>query len=146
MSLASLPKTVMRMVRGVMAFRMQDASVRMGSVRYHVSSAKLETVFTNSLFLAGCGVMGAFFFTACKTCDKEDCADEGACRWEDGKGCKESKKTTQTPEREGKDVENGNIEWLNGNKTVTTHSATDGGQTVSTQTFALFLICGLMTV
>ena len=91
--------------------------------------------------------MGAFFFTACKTCDKEDCEDEGACRWVEGKGCKERKKTTQTPNRVGK-VENvgGKIEWLNGNKTVSTQSASSGGKTVSTETFALFLICGLMAV
>ena len=140
MSLASLPKTVMRMERYVMAFKMQGASVRMGSVSF----TNLKTVFSNSLILAGCGVMGAFFFTACKTCDKEDCEDEGACWWEDGKGCKEQKKTTLKPEI----VENvgGNIEWLNGNKTVSTQSARNGGQSVLTQTFALFLICGLMAV
>ena len=105
---------------------------------------KTEEKITYSLIIAGCGMMGAFFFTACKTCDKEDCEDEGACWWEDGKGCKEQKKTTLKPEI----VENvgENIEWLNGNKTVSTQSARNGGQSVSTQTFALFLICGLMAV
>ena len=35
-------------------------------------------------FSAGCGTMGAFFFTKCADCTEEDCEDEGACKWQDG--------------------------------------------------------------
>jgi len=30
---------------------------------------------------SGCGTHGAFFRTACNTCNQEDCEDEGACKW-----------------------------------------------------------------
>jgi len=34
---------------------------------------------------SGCGTHGAFFYTACSTCDEEGCEDEGACKWTNGK-------------------------------------------------------------
>jgi len=30
---------------------------------------------------SGCGTHGAFFRTACNTCNQDDCEDEGACKW-----------------------------------------------------------------
>ena len=34
---------------------------------------------------AGCGTSGAFFFIKCSDCIKDDCEDEGACKWLGGK-------------------------------------------------------------
>ena len=77
----------MRMVKGVMEFKMLVVFVRRDFVKFHVSKTKLS-VFNEKMLLAGCGIMGAFFKTECGTCDSEGCEDEGVCKWMGGK-CKE---------------------------------------------------------
>eukprot|EP00092_Neocalanus_flemingeri_P077406 GFUD01096131.1.p1 GENE.GFUD01096131.1~~GFUD01096131.1.p1 ORF type:complete len:149 (+),score=46.63 GFUD01096131.1:28-447(+) len=58
---------------------------------------------------SGCGTMGAFFFTPCSNCEEEDCEDEEACKWMNGK-CRDKKKGGggKEKEREGREEKPGN--------------------------------------
>ena len=90
MSPAQTILSVIRMVRSVMDSWMFSVSVRIDSVRYPVRNYCYNNIHHHNVLytLAGCGTMGAFFFTKCSACAEEDCEDEGACSWIDGE-CKD---------------------------------------------------------
>ena len=52
--------------------------------------------------------MGAFFIRECSTCNKDDCEDEGACKWRNGK-CLDKKKEDegQEEDRKGRELKTG---------------------------------------
>ena len=71
---------------GKMCDGLQDVGCICKKGQCKISGKRKYKKACNNLYSpAGCGTMGAFFFTKCSVCSEDDCEDEGTCKWAGGK-------------------------------------------------------------